>query len=159
MDPELYAALPPDKKEEYKKMFPKPVDIKITRHIIDSNGNVWLLRDWEPLTIPEEWLSVNRKLEEINSEDAVLGSSTRECAHTCTSEECKPFDLEEVRSLFDKWKEMEAEIIDGSYLLKLADEIHKESMRKEIEEDMERRSKEADEREIQRLLTGGWIVW
>lgn len=72
MDPDLYTALPPDQKEEYKKTFHKPVNIEITRHIIDSCGNVWLFKDWVPLTIPEEWLSVTKKLEEQYSIDQII---------------------------------------------------------------------------------------
>lgn len=49
MDPDLYAVLPPNKKEEYKKMFPMPVYIKT--HRVDQSGYVWI--DRELLIIPE----------------------------------------------------------------------------------------------------------
>ncbi len=44
MDPTVYAALPPDKKEEYKKRFPVP-DLKPMYHqnlTIDSVGDMWV---------------------------------------------------------------------------------------------------------------------
>jgi len=72
MNPDLYVCLPPDKKKEYKKLFHKPVNIEITRHIIDSCGNVWLFKDWEPLTIPEEWLSITKKMDELNYMDRII---------------------------------------------------------------------------------------
>jgi len=43
MNPDLYAVLPPDKKEEYKKMFPIP-DLKPRYHqtvAIDLSGDSW----------------------------------------------------------------------------------------------------------------------
>jgi hypothetical protein len=45
--------LPPDKKEEYKKMFPEPVYLKI--HRTDKSGYMWI--DQELLEIPESWIS------------------------------------------------------------------------------------------------------
>jgi len=167
MDPDLYTALPPDQKEEYKKTFHKPVNIEITRHIIDSCGNVWLFKDWEPLTIPDEWLSVTKKLEELNSIDQIIhpriciddsvpdgyariGDQYFELpdAQICTSEECKPFDIEDLKSLFNTWEKLEPEMLNGDYLLTLAEKIRVEAMRKKIEEDMERRLKEVGNRNI-----------
>lgn len=53
MNANLYCLLPPDKKQEYKKMFPKPVYLKIYR--ADKEGYMWI--DQELLEIPESWTS------------------------------------------------------------------------------------------------------
>lgn len=46
MNADLYAALPPNKREEYKKMFPEPTYIR--RHTIDSSGYCWIWNDLTP---------------------------------------------------------------------------------------------------------------
>jgi len=50
---DLYCLLPPDKKQEYKNMFPEPVYLKIPK--VDQSGYVWI--DQELLEIPESWIS------------------------------------------------------------------------------------------------------
>ncbi len=107
MNPDLYACLPSDKKEEYRKLFPKPVYIE--RSIRDSQGYSWVFM--EPLVIPEEWLYVTKKMEELN-------------------------DLEYMKTAFEKLKSMESELRDGSSIIKLADEIHKTFRRKRVDENL-----------------------
>ena len=63
MNPDLYAALPRNKKIEYKNTFPTTGYIK--RHKMTTDGLAWV---WlEPVNVPDEWLTVSRKLEEINT--------------------------------------------------------------------------------------------
>lgn len=130
MNPDLYACLPPDKKEEYKKLFPEPtIDYAMPTICIDD-------------CVPCGYAFLGDQVFKLPGNQ------------TCTSEESKPLDLVEMQSIFEKWKKMESDIIDGSYILKLADEIHKELMRKEIEEDFKRRLKEATDREIMKFWIG-----
>ena len=128
IDSELYAALPPDKKEEYKKLFQEPIIEPIIQPKICVDDR-----------IPEGYALFGNQFVALPD------------AQTCTSEKIKPFDIEELRSLFKTWEKLEPDIINGSYCLKLADEICKESMRKKIEEDMEKRLKEAEHRDIMRF--------
>jgi len=128
MNPDLYACLLPDKKEEYKKLFPEPV--------IDYTVSAIHVEEWVP------------------SGYAFLGYQVIKLpdAQTYTSDESKPFDMEELKSLFKTWDKLEPDIINGSYFLKLADEWGRESMRKKIEEDLERRLKEAENRNIMQFV-------
>ncbi len=188
MDPDIYAALPPDKKEEYKKLFREPnIDPIIQPKIcIDDsvpNGYARIGDQYFELPGAQTYTS--------NIESDVLGAICGSCtttfigtkkaqseiglssgeqrlikkglkvknkipvnihdAQTCTSEECKPFDIEELRSLFKTWEKLEPETINVYYLLKLAGEMGEYLMRKKIEEDMERRLEDVDKREIRQL--------
>lgn len=63
MNPELYAVLPKNKKVEYKNTF--PVTGYIKRHKMTTDGLMWV---WlEPANVPDEWLAVSRKLEEVST--------------------------------------------------------------------------------------------
>ncbi|MCK9616153.1 MAG: hypothetical protein M0R48_11795 [Candidatus Omnitrophica bacterium] len=55
IDPDLYDCLPPDKKEEYKKLFPVPKRTPVTKSLYDSSGMFWFYQDYEFLIVPEEW--------------------------------------------------------------------------------------------------------
>ena len=68
IDPELWAALPSSKKYEYWKTFPHTV--YITRCGLTPSGMIYLYK--EPLTIPDEWLSVTKKLDELNYMDRII---------------------------------------------------------------------------------------
>jgi len=128
MNPDLYAALPPDKKEEYKKLFREPNIDPIIQPTVDIDNS-----------IPEGYALFGNKLFALPD------------AQTCTSEECKPLDIEELKSLFNTWDKLEADIVNGNYCLKLREETCKESMIKKIKEDMELRLKDVDKREIAQL--------
>ena len=138
MNPDLYACLPPDKKEEYKKLFPEPtIDYAMPTICIDdcvSCGYAFL--GDQVFKLPE----------------AQTYTSTWSDENANPKKDLE--DLVEMQSIFEKWKKMESDIIDGSYILKLADEIHKELIRKEIEEDFKRRLKEATDREIMKFWIG-----
>jgi len=79
IDPDLYCFLPPDKKEEYRKMFPEPVYLKIYRA---EQGYMWI--DQELLEIPESWIP---PLNIINNER--LPSGTLFCDYVNVHEDKK----------------------------------------------------------------------
>lgn len=61
MNPDLYAVLPPNKKEEYKKMFPMPVTITVRKDF----GNFGMWYDTEYIIPEKEPIEKLRSIKEI----------------------------------------------------------------------------------------------
>jgi hypothetical protein len=79
INPDLYAALPPDKKEEYKKLFPEPIinyDITPSVLIDDRVPPGYAVFGDNGIKLPE--------------------------AQTYTSEKSKPIDFEEMKRAIDE---------------------------------------------------------
>lgn len=128
VNPDLYAALPPDKKEEYKKMFPEPIiDYDITSSIL-IDGRV-------PLGY------------------AVFGDQVIKLpeAQTCAPNESEPLDLEKIKVSMKDIIETHLDSLmkpNGIYLNEIVDDLRRESRKKQFEESLDNELKKSEERDF-----------